>query len=488
MHISNLLKKLTNFIIIGNQQTDIQNLSADSRNINTATLFFAIKGSHSDGHQFILNSLNKGAAAIVCEYVEDSWAKMFAKAVFIQVKDSSFAMGLIASNFYNEPSANMQVVGTTGTNGKTTTSSLLYQLFTKLGYVCGLISTVEYKIANQSFISTHTTPDALILQKLLANMRNAGCQYVFMEVSSHSVHQQRIAGVQFAGAIFTNLSHDHLDYHLTFQNYINAKKMFFDNLPKTAFALVNIDDKRGEVMLQNTKAQQFRYGIKTFCDFKAKLLENSLTGLHLELDNTEFYSPLIGDFNAYNLLAVYAAAILLKADKIEVLTQLSTLQTVKGRFELVKYPNKNITGIVDYAHTPDALEKVLQTINKISSQNNIITVVGCGGDRDKSKRPIMAKIAYDYSGTLILTSDNPRTENPETILKEMEAGLFGLEKQHYMIIPDRKKAIEKACQLAQSDFVILIAGKGHETYQEINNERFNFDDKLILEQYLAIKN
>ncbi len=484
MQLSILLKSIKHQLFANYSVDEVNHLTADSRQINPNTLFFAIKGSQADGHKFIPNAIEKGAVAIVCEQYLPEWGEQYPHVLFIQVADTAKAMGLIASHFYDNPSKSMKVVGVTGTNGKTTVSSLLYKLFTSLGYYCGLISTVEYIIGHKSYVSTHTTPDALRLQSLLGQMRDEGCEYVFMEVSSHAAHQQRIAGLHFAGAIFTNLSHDHLDYHGTFQNYIQAKKLFFDNLPKTAFALVNLDDKRGEVMLQNCKAAHYRYSLQTLCEFKAKLIANNIFGLQLELDDTEFYSPLIGDFNAYNLLAVYAAARLLKADKNEVLTHLSKLQPVAGRFDLVRNADNTVLGIVDYAHTPDALEKVLRTIHKIAQQSDIITIVGCGGDRDKTKRPIMAKIAYDYSGCLILTSDNPRTEKPEDILADMEKGLFAMDKSRYLIISDRAEAIKKACELAHKDTVILLAGKGHETYQEINGLRHDFDDKKILTAFL----
>jgi len=402
------------------------------------------------------------------------------------VADSAAALGLITDHFYNHPSQQLQLVGVTGTNGKTTTVTLLYNLFQNLGYKCGLLSTVENKIGQRIIPSTHTTPDSVAINALLAEMVEAGCDYAFMEVSSHAVEQQRISGLHFAGGIFTNISHDHLDYHKTFDNYIKAKKGFFDKLPKTAFALTNVDDKRGEVMLQNTKAKIAKYSLQRMADYRAKILENSLLGLRLELDGADFHGRLIGEFNAYNLLAVYAAAILLKQEKSEVLQALSEVQTAEGRFDYIFNQAQQILGIVDYAHTPDALEKVLQTIRQLrKAGSKIITVVGCGGDRDKTKRPEMAKIACNLSDQAILTSDNPRTEQPEAILKDMEAGVPKEVEHKVLTIVDRKQAIKTASRIARNGDIILVAGKGHEKYQDINGVKHPFDDKEILKAEIS---
>ncbi len=400
---------------------------------------------------------------------------------YIQVADSAEAYGQIASNFYDRPSEKLKLVGITGTNGKTTTATLLYDLFTALGYKVGLISTIDYRIFDKSIPATHTTPDAGSIHLLIHKMVEAECDYAFMEVSSHAVSQRRIAGLQFAGGVFTNISHDHLDYHKTFKAYIEAKKLFFDNLPKTAFALANTDDKRGEVMLQNTRAKRLTFGLRKPADFKAKILDNSLTGLQLELDGEEFHARLIGEFNAYNLLGAYSVATLLGQEKQEVLQALSGLRAAEGRFDYIVNPERNIIGIVDYAHTPDALEKVLSTIHQLrKGGGKIITVVGCGGDRDRAKRPIMAQVACDNSDQTILTSDNPRSEDPAAILAEMEVGIPAYAAQRTLSISDRKQAIKTACALAQPGDVILIAGKGHEKYQEIKGVKHHFDDKEIL--------
>lgn len=468
---------------------DIAAIAFDSRKVQPNDLFVAVKGVQVDGHQFIEKAIEKGAKVVVCEQLP---TQKNSEVNYIQVENSAIALGQLAANYYEHPSKDLKLVGITGTNGKTTTATLLYNLFSGLGYKTGLLSTVENKIGKEILPATHTTPDALSLQALLDEMREEGCEYVFMEVSSHAIDQHRIAGTHFTGGVFTNITHDHLDYHETFKNYIYAKKLFFDQLTKDAFALTNIDDKRGMVMLQNTAARQHTYALKQLASYKAKIIENNLSGLVLELDGQEFYTRLVGDFNAYNLLTVYATAILLGAEQQEVLTILSGLNAVEGRFDYVKLPN-DIMAIIDYAHTPDALEKVLQTIDRVRSGNEqMITVVGCGGDRDRTKRPLMAKVACDYSHHIILTSDNPRTENPEAILKEMENGIPPYtELRKVWTILDRRAAIQMAIKLAEKGDIILIAGKGHEKYQEINGVKHPFDDKIEVQkafEELRIKN
>lgn len=460
---------------------DIKAIQFDSRLVTTNTLFVAIKGVQTDGHDYINKAIDQGATAILCEQIVEPKENVF----YIVVEDAALAMGIMARNFYGDPSANLQLVGITGTNGKTTTATLLYQLFMKLGYTVGLISTVENKIGEKIIPSTHTTPDVLALNRLLVQMNEAGCEYAFMEVSSHAIEQQRIAGVHFVGGVFTNITHDHLDYHKTFQNYIYAKKKFFDQLPTTAFALTNIDDKRGAVMLQNTLATKVTYALKSMATYKAKVIENSLSGLIMDLDGEEFYARLVGGFNAYNLLCVYATARLLEADKLEVMAALSALDSAEGRFDFWQDAKTGIVSIVDYAHTPDALEKVLQTIDKLrTGTEKIITVVGCGGDRDTNKRPMMAKVACDYSQQVILTSDNPRTEVPSVILEQMEVGVPQYAKRYTLIIEDRRQAIRTACQLATNGDIILVAGKGHEKYQDVKGVKLPFDDKEELRKAL----
>jgi UDP-N-acetylmuramoyl-L-alanyl-D-glutamate--2,6-diaminopimelate ligase len=402
---------------------------------------------------------------------------------FVKVESAANTLGKMASSYYGNPSSQLQLVGITGTNGKTTTATLLYKLFSGLGYKVGLLSTVENKIGETVIPATHTTPQPLELNALLAEMVSAGCTYAFMEVSSHAIDQHRIAGLQFAGAAFTNITHDHLDYHKTFKNYISAKKALFDGLPKNAFALVNIDDKRGAVMVQNTVARKYTYALKQMADFKAKIIENSLIGLQLELNGREFHSRLIGEFNAYNLLTVYGCAVLLGQEEIDVLTVLSNLTSAEGRFDYVISKEKRIVGIVDYAHTPDALEKVLTTIDGLKT-GRVITVVGCGGDRDRAKRPIMARTACDYSEQVILTSDNPRTENPFDILAEMEKGVPPYATFKVITIENREQAIKTACAIAKTNDIILVAGKGHEKYQDMNGVKHHFDDKEMLIKFL----
>lgn len=461
----------------------IDKLSFDSRQVGPGTVFVAVRGTQTDGHDYIGMAVAKGAAAIVAETLPQD---LQAGVTYLKVADSAAALGQMASHYYGQPSRELQLIGVTGTNGKTTTVSLLHELFTSMGYKAGLLSTIQNKVGNRALPATHTTPDAVAINALLREMADAGCGYAFMEVSSHAAHQRRIAGLHFAGGLFTNITRDHLDYHETFKAYIEAKKMFFDILPETAFALVNIDDKRGEVMLQNTRAKRYTYSLRAMANFRAKLLDNSVAGLHLLLDGQEVFSRLIGEFNAYNLLAVYGAAILLEQAPLETLTALSNLGAVEGRFDYVAPAGQQRIGIVDYAHTPDALEKVLSTIGQLRQGNTrIITVVGCGGDRDKGKRPLMAKTACDYSDQVILTSDNPRSEDPEDILADMWAGVPAGQARKVLTIVGRRDAIRTAAQLADSGDIILVAGKGHEKYQEINGQRHPFDDKAQLAEALV---
>ena len=484
-NLNKLIKDSQIVKTIGNLDKKIKHIDFDSRKVDNGSLFVAVKGTQVDGHNYIDKAIAKGAVAIICETLPTDLDE---KLTYIQVENSAKALGQSANIFFDRPSEQINLVGVTGTNGKTSSVTLLHNLFTKLGYKVGLLSTVENKIGERIIEATHTTPDAVTLNRLLSDMVEAGCTYAFMEVSSHAIHQERIAGVQFRGGVFTNITHDHLDYHGTFKEYIDVKKRFFDELPKTAFALSNIDDKRGSVMLQNTKATKYTFSLKRLSDFKAKLLDNSILGLHLDLNGKEFFSRLIGEFNAYNLLEVYAVAQLLDMDEMETLTALSELQTAEGRFDYIQNTAKRITGIVDYAHTPDALEKVLQTIKQLSQQSRgrIITVFGCGGDRDTAKRPVMAKIACDLSNQIIITSDNPRTEEPEAIIRDIEKGIPPEATHKTLSITNRKQAIRTACRLAQPNDIILIAGKGHEKYQDINGIKHPFDDKQILKGELLV--
>jgi UDP-N-acetylmuramoyl-L-alanyl-D-glutamate--2,6-diaminopimelate ligase len=460
---------------IGNLDIGISNLTADSRQANGHTLFIAIRGTQVDGHQFVNQAIEKGCKAIVV----DHQIELPIEITQIVVSDTSEALGKMAANFYDHPSRKLLLVGVTGTNGKTTTTTLLHQLFAGLGYACGLISTVENRIGNHVIPSTHTTPDAISLNMLLNEMVDNGCSHCFMEVSSHAVHQKRIAGVDFKGAVFTNITHDHLDYHITFAEYIQAKKGFFDALENGAFALTNSDDRNGTVMLQNTAAKKYTYALKQFADFKGKVLENQFSGLALNINGKEVWTKLIGDFNAYNLLAVFGVSQLLGEDETEVLTILSNLNSVEGRFQYIKSKN-GVTAIIDYAHTPDALENVLDTILNIKSKGeNLITIVGCGGDRDKDKRPKMARIAALKSDKVILTSDNPRTENPSQIIDDMLVGISSELDAKVIHIVDRFQAIKTGISLAKNDDIILVAGKGHEKYQEINGVKHPFDDMKI---------
>lgn len=456
---------------------EVLGLSIDSRKIEKDFAYFAIKGTHVDGHDFIDDAIAKGATTIFCEKIP---AHLVEQINYIQTDDIATTLGLVASNFYDNPSSKMKVVGVTGTNGKTTIATLSHNLFTQLGNKVGLISTVQNLIGSEVKSSTHTTPDAISIQSLMHEMYLAGCTFVFMEVSSHAIHQQRIAGIAFDGAVFSNITHDHLDYHHTFDAYIKAKKQFFDDLSKTAFALTNLDDKRGAVMLQNTKASCYTYALKQMADFKGLVLENQLHGLLMNINQVEVHFRISGLFNAYNLLAVYGIATLLEQDKEKVLSIMSSLTGAAGRFETYRSPNLGIIGIVDYAHTPDALLNVLATIQQFDHKGKIITVVGCGGDRDKTKRPIMTTVACEHSNQVIITSDNPRTEDPEQILDEMQAGISAAYSRKLLRITDRKQAIRTAVATAQSEDIILIAGKGHEKYQEIQGVKHDFDDVAVL--------
>ena len=481
--LKDILYKVRLTGVIGSTNSSISSIAFDSRKVERNGLFIAVKGGVSDGHQFIDKALELGAKAIVCEKMPDN---IISGVTYIEVENSGESLGQIASNFYENPSNKLKLVGVTGTNGKTTTTSLLFELFTNLGYKVGLISTVVYRIGEKEIKATHTTPDAIRLNKLFAQMVEEKCDFCFMEVSSHAIHQGRINGIDFTGGVFTNITHDHLDYHKTFKEYIDVKKKFFDGLSSDAFAITNLDDKNGMVMMQNTKAEVLTLAIKGDADFKAKIIENQFTGLQLKINDKDLWVKLIGDFNAYNILSVYAVALQLLEDELEVLTQISALNNVEGRFEYMR-TTKNIVAIVDYAHTPDALKNVLKTIANIRTGNEkVITVVGCGGDRDKTKRPIMANIACKLSDKVILTSDNPRTENPVTILEEMQKGVEPIDYKKTITITDRKEAIKTASALAEENDIILVAGKGHENYQEINGERFPFDDLEILTETLKI--
>jgi len=462
----------------GNLEQEVNDLVFDSRKAGQNSVFFAIVGSINDGHDFITSVYENGCRVFAVQQV----VNLPKDATVIQVQNTSEALGLMACAFYDNPSQDLKLIGITGTNGKTTTTTLLHNLFTELGFKCGLISTVVNKIGTEEIPSTHTTPDPINLNALLAKMVAEGCTYCFMEVSSHAIHQHRIKGLEFIGGAFTNITHDHLDYHKTFAEYIRVKKAFFDGLGKEAFALINSDDKNGMVMLQNTAAKKMTFALKTPADFKGKVIENELTGLIMTINQTEVYSRLVGDFNAYNLLVVFGVSQLLGMDEMEVLRIISNLESVEGRFQYVR-SNAGITAIVDYAHTPDALENVLKTINGIrKGTQKVFTLVGCGGDRDKTKRPKMAQIAADLSTQVILTSDNPRTENPQTILEEMEVGLDNEQQTKTLTIQDRKQAIKTAISLANVGDILLIAGKGHEKYQEIMGIKHEFDDLKITEE------
>jgi len=484
--LSDILYKVSTTALSGNTSIDISDVQIDSRKVQKGSLFVAVKGVAVDGHQYINKAIELGASAIVCELMPSSLAE---GVTYVQTSNSAEAAGVIAHNFYDQPTTKLKLVGVTGTNGKTTIATLLYKLFSCLGYKCGLLSTVENQIAGKVIPSTHTTPDAVSLNALLKQMVEEGCEYAFMEVSSHAIDQRRIAGLEFVGALFSNITHDHLDYHKTFDEYIKAKKAFFDALPSSAFAITNVDDKRGHVMLQNSAAKKYSYSLKTVADFKGKILENSLTGLIMTVNDQEVIFRLIGEFNAYNLLAVYGAAICLGENKEQVLQCLSNTTGAEGRFDYVISEKDRVIGIVDYAHTPDALQNVLSTIKKLKHGNEqLSTVVGCGGDRDRTKRPIMGEVACTYSDKAIFTSDNPRSEDPQQILQEMEAGLSSAAKRKYISIVDRKQAIKAAVNMAGPDDIVLIAGKGHEKYQEISGVKHHFDDKEVLNEMFQLLN
>ncbi|GAA4466688.1 UDP-N-acetylmuramoyl-L-alanyl-D-glutamate--2,6-diaminopimelate ligase [Nemorincola caseinilytica] len=475
--LKNILTAITPVQVQGDTSMQVSGICIDSRKVGASSVFVAVAGTAVDGHAFIDKAIAQGAAAIVCEHMPQA----IAGVTYVQVQDSAEAAGLLAAAFFEHPSQEMKVVGITGTNGKTTTATLLYKLFEALGYKCGLISTVQNHIHDKVVVATHTTPDAISVQALLRQMADAGCTHVFIEVSSHAVHQRRIAGIAFAGGVFTNITHDHLDYHKTFDEYIKVKKRFFDDLSSTAFALTNMDDKRGAVMLQNTAASRNTYSLKAPSTIKGKVLENNLTGLVMNVDGHEAHFRMIGTFNAYNLLAVYGSAVLLGEDKLNVLATLSGLHGAPGRFETILSPEDKILGIVDYAHTPDALVNVLATIEQLRTNGQqLITVIGCGGDRDRTKRPIMGQVACEHSDKAILTSDNPRSEDAETILNDMESALSMSQKRKSLRITDRREAIKVACTLAQAGDIILVAGKGHETYQEIKGVKHHFDDREVL--------
>lgn len=482
--LKDILYKVSLRSVKGNTNTTIKDLQIDSRKVSKGTCFIAIRGTVSDGHQFVDTAIENGASAIVCETLP---AILNEEVTYIEVENSAAAAGFMSHNFYGEPSLKLKLTGVTGTNGKTTIVTLLWKLFSELGYKCGLISTVQNQIGKEVISSTHTTPDAISLNALLKKMADAGCTMVFMECSSHAIHQHRITGLQFTGALFSNITHDHLDYHKTFNEYIRVKKSWFDALLSSSFAISNADDKRGHVILQNTAAKKYFYSLKTMADFKGRILENSLAGLHMLVNDREVYFRLIGEFNAYNLLAVYGAAICLGEEKNKVLQVLSSLDGAEGRFDYMVSKNDKVIGIIDYAHTPDALLNVLATIKKLrQGHEHIITVVGCGGDRDKTKRPIMAAAACEHSDRVIFTADNPRSEDPLNILKEMEAGVNVVARKKYITIADRREAIKAAVSLALKEDIILVAGKGHEKYQEIKGVKYDFDDKKILNEMFEL--
>jgi UDP-N-acetylmuramoyl-L-alanyl-D-glutamate--2,6-diaminopimelate ligase len=479
--LKDILYKVSIEAVNGATDVAVNKITFDSRNVELNDVFIAIKGTHSNGHDFIEKALSLGATVVVCEEFPDVIVN---GVTYVKVNNTNEALAFMSANYYDNPSKNIKLVGVTGTNGKTTIASLLYQMFKNAEYKVGLLSTVKIMVDDTEYKATHTTPDSITINKFLNEMVEVGCEFCFMEVSSHGIHQKRTEALEFTGGIFTNLSHDHLDYHSSFAEYRDVKKVFFDQLPKSAFAITNIDDKNGAFMLQNSKAKKVTYALKSYADYKAQILENQFTGLLLKVNSNEVWSKLIGSFNAYNLLAIFATAIELGVEEQEALRLLSALESVSGRFQYIISKGK-VTAIVDYAHTPDALENVLNTIENIRTKNEqLITIVGCGGDRDKTKRPVMAQIASSLSDKVIFTSDNPRTENPETIIEEMEKGVEPQNFKKTMSISDRKQAIKTACQLANENDIILIAGKGHETYQEINGIRHDFDDMFIVNEML----
>ena len=480
MLLSDLLYRVAIRQVRGSTDIEISDLQIDSRKIGTGAVFVAVKGGITDGHQFIEKAIANGASAVIVEQLPASETPGI---VYVQVENSAAAAAFMADNFYGHPSGKMKVVGVTGTNGKTTIATLLYKLFTALGFKSGLISTVDNHIGDRIIPATHTTPDAISLNKLMKEMLDEGCSHVFMEVSSHAIHQDRVTALTFAGGIFSNITHDHLDYHKTFDEYIRVKKSFFDSLPSTAFAISNMDDKRGEVMLQNTQAKKYYYSLRTLADFKGKILENSLSGLVMNVNEQVVHFRLIGEFNVYNLLAVYGTAICLGQERQEILRCLSVLTGAEGRFDYMVSAQDKIIAIVDYAHTPDALLNVLATIRKLKKGfETVITIVGCGGDRDRTKRPLMAQAACEHSDKVILTSDNPRSEDPDLIIKDMEEGLPVAYKRKYISITDRREAIKTAISLAKTQDIILVAGKGHEKYQEIKGVKHHFDDKEVVKE------
>jgi UDP-N-acetylmuramoyl-L-alanyl-D-glutamate--2,6-diaminopimelate ligase len=477
--LSSILQQTSFELTQGDLTMEISSLTFDSRKASEGSVFIAVAGALNDGHQFVQSAYDLGCRAFIVEQK----VNMPSDATIILVPKTDRALADVACSFYDQPSRELKLIGITGTNGKTTTTTLLHDLFTSLGYTCGLISTVVNKIGDQSSPSTHTTPDPIRLNALLRNMVEQGCSHCFMEVSSHAIHQQRIHGLSYTGAVFTNITHDHLDYHKTFAEYIRVKKQFFDELSSESFALINGDDRNGQVMLQNTKAQKRSFALKTPADYKGKVLENEISGLTLTINGVELCSRLVGEFNALNLIAVYGVSILLGLDSLNVLRGMSNLSSVEGRFQYVRSQG-GITAIIDYAHTPDALENVLNTIAAIRKEGQkVIAVVGCGGDRDREKRPVMAGIAAKKSQQVILTSDNPRTEDPMKILQDMEVGLTDDNRAHSLTIVDRAQAIKTAIMLAQSGDILLIAGKGHEKYQEINGVKHDFDDFQLTEEF-----
>lgn len=481
-NLKDILYKVALDSIIGSSEVAISKIEFDSRKVQENDVFVALKGTLVDGHDYIERAIKLQAKVIVCEVLPEV---KHSEVTYVQVSDANSALAIMASNYFKNPSANLQLIGVTGTNGKTTIASLLYQQFKNAGYKVGLLSTVKIMVDEVEYKATHTTPDSLTINHYLQLMNDEGVEFCFMEVSSHGIHQKRTAGLEFRGGIFTNLSHDHLDYHETFAEYRDVKKLFFDELPKTAFALTNIDDKNGEIMLQNTKAKKVSYALKSYADYRAQILENQFSGLLLKVNDNELWTKLIGSFNAYNLLAIFATGELLGLETNENLRLISLLENVSGRFEYIVSKEEKITAIIDYAHTPDALKNVLETINDIRTGNEqLFTVVGCGGDRDKTKRPKMANIASVLSTTAIFTSDNPRTEDPDVIIAEMESGVTPENYKKTISINNRKQAIKTACQMASTNDIILIAGKGHETYQEVNGVRSDFDDLKTVKELL----
>ncbi|HSI71462.1 MAG TPA: UDP-N-acetylmuramoyl-L-alanyl-D-glutamate--2,6-diaminopimelate ligase [Gillisia sp.] len=480
--LKDILYKVPMEAVAGSTAVTINEIHFDSRRVQLNDVFVAVRGTVTDGHEYITTAVNNGALAVICEELPENIVN---GVTYVQVENSQTALAFMAANYYDNPSGNLQLVGVTGTNGKTTIATLLYNLFSKAGYKVGLLSTVKVMVAEKEYPATHTTPDSLTINSYLQKMNMEGVEFCFMEVSSHGIAQKRTAALQFAGGIFTNLSHEHLDYHKSFAEYRDVKKAFFDELPASAFALTNNDDKNGPVMVQNTRAKKYTYALKSFADYNAQILENQFSGLLLKVNGHEVWSKLIGNFNAYNILAIYATGELLGLETQENLRIISELESVSGRFQYVVTPQK-VTAIVDYAHTPDALKNVLETINAIRTKNEeLITVVGCGGDRDRTKRPVMGNIASALSTKVIFTSDNPRTEDPDKIIEEVEQGVEPQNFKKTMAVVNRKQAIKAACQMAKPNDIILIAGKGHETYQEINGKRTDFDDFKIVNEFLT---